>query len=300
MPAALSTAAAPATSASPRCPGSRCQRARSQRPRSQRRGASGRVRRQTAATRAPPGTRAQAVDSRGDYRAARRWRRHVRPRQAGQPAAGGGTGRRPRPHRGNTAPTQPASTQPASPQASVSASPSPSPSVSPSVVSVGPALTNAPPGVEVVLSHHSQGINDRDYAEPPDEAGKALAAGNLDVALAALDTARDLAAQGRRALKAAASGPRAPATRPARCATWSRSTCASSPARPSPRTRSARCSPARPGRSPTPWTSWSASVSRRWSPTSPAATGSPPQPRHPPRTWPAYSGTSAEAAASAA
>jgi hypothetical protein len=51
-------------------------------------------------------------------------------------------------------------------------------------------------------------------AQAADEAGKALAAGNLDVALAALDTARDLAAQGRRAVKAAASGRRAPATRP--------------------------------------------------------------------------------------
>jgi hypothetical protein len=40
-------------------------------------------------------------------------------------------------------------------------------------------------------------------AQAAGEAGKALAAGNLDVALAALDTARDLAAQGRRAVKAA-------------------------------------------------------------------------------------------------
>jgi hypothetical protein len=51
-------------------------------------------------------------------------------------------------------------------------------------------------------------------AQAADEAGKALAAGNLDVALAALETARDLAAQGRRAVKAAASGRRVPVTRP--------------------------------------------------------------------------------------
>ena len=51
-------------------------------------------------------------------------------------------------------------------------------------------------------------------AQAAGEAGKALAAGNLDVVLAALEAARDLAAQGRRAVKAAASGRRAPATRP--------------------------------------------------------------------------------------
>jgi len=51
-------------------------------------------------------------------------------------------------------------------------------------------------------------------AQAADEAGKALAAGNLDLALAALETTRDLAAQGRRAVKAAASGRRAPATPP--------------------------------------------------------------------------------------
>ena len=50
-------------------------------------------------------------------------------------------------------------------------------------------------------------------AQAADEAGQALAAGNLDVTLAALDTARDLAAQGRRAVKAAASGRRAPGRR---------------------------------------------------------------------------------------
>ena len=46
------------------------------------------------------------------------------------------------------------------------------------------------------------------------EAGKALAAGDLPAARAALEAAQDLAAQGRRALKAAASGRRAPAARP--------------------------------------------------------------------------------------
>ncbi len=69
-------------------------------------------------------------------------------------------------------------------------------------------------------------------AQAADEVGKALAAGNLDVALAALKTARDLAAQGRRAIKAAASGRRVPVTATGRCATWSMSTCASSPALP--------------------------------------------------------------------
>jgi hypothetical protein len=47
-----------------------------------------------------------------------------------------------------------------------------------------------------------------------DKAGKALAAGDLPAALAALDAAREQAAQGRRAIKAAASGRHAPATRP--------------------------------------------------------------------------------------
>jgi hypothetical protein len=37
--------------------------------------------------------------------------------------------------------------------------------VSPSVVSIDPSVTNAPAGVEVVLSHYFQGINKRDYAE---------------------------------------------------------------------------------------------------------------------------------------
>ena len=51
-------------------------------------------------------------------------------------------------------------------------------------------------------------------AQAAEEAGKALTAGDLPAALAALDTAREQAAQGRRVLKAAATGRHAPATRP--------------------------------------------------------------------------------------
>jgi len=51
-------------------------------------------------------------------------------------------------------------------------------------------------------------------AQAADEAGKALAAGDLQAALAFLDGAREQAALGRRVLKAAATGRRAPATRP--------------------------------------------------------------------------------------
>ena len=47
-------------------------------------------------------------------------------------------------------------------------------------------------------------------AQAADEAGRALAAGDLDAALAALDATRDQAAQGRRVIKAAASGRHAP------------------------------------------------------------------------------------------
>jgi hypothetical protein len=78
-------------------------------------------------------------------------------------------------------------------------------------------------------------------AQAADKAGKAIAAGDLEAALDHLDAAREQAAQGRRAVKAAASGRRTPLPGPGRCATWSRSTCASSPTRPSLRTRSARC-----------------------------------------------------------
>jgi len=69
------------------------------------------------------------------------------------------------------------------------------------------------PGPDPAVTAEAAG-NVLAIAQAADEAGKALAAGNLDAALAALDTARDLAAQGRRVLKAAASGRRAPATRP--------------------------------------------------------------------------------------
>ncbi|HEX4290999.1 MAG TPA: hypothetical protein VH021_18890 [Trebonia sp.] len=69
--------------------------------------------------------------------------------------------------------THPASTEPASLQASTSpsaaASPSPSASpsasASPSVVSIAPGVRSASAPVEVVLSHYFQGINKHDYAE---------------------------------------------------------------------------------------------------------------------------------------
>jgi hypothetical protein len=122
-------------------------------------------------------------------------------------------------------------------------------------------------------------------AQAADEARQALDAGNLDVALAALEAARELAAQGRRVLKAAASGRRAPATRPGALRDLVEEHLRKFPGTAFTPTRSARRSPGRPGRSPTPSTSWSASGSRRWSPTSPAPTGSAPPP--PPRTQPA-------------
>ena len=71
------------------------------------------------------------------------------------------------------------------------------------------AATGPDPAVTAEAAGHVAAIS-----QAAAEAGKALPAGNLDVALAAPETARDLAAQGRRAVKAAASGRRAPATRP--------------------------------------------------------------------------------------
>jgi hypothetical protein len=53
-------------------------------------------------------------------------------------------------------------------------------------------------------------------AEAAENACKAPTAGNLDAALAALETAREQAVGGRRVIKAAASGRRAPAARPRR------------------------------------------------------------------------------------
>jgi hypothetical protein len=67
--------------------------------------------------------------------------------------------------RATTPPTQAASTQPATPQASAAPSASPSPSPSPSVVGVAPGVQPVSPQVEVALSHYFQGINDRNYTE---------------------------------------------------------------------------------------------------------------------------------------
>ena len=69
------------------------------------------------------------------------------------------------------------------------------------------------PGPDPAVTAEAAG-NVAAIAQAAEQAGKALAAGDLDAALAALDAARDLAAQGRRVLRAAASGRRAPAARP--------------------------------------------------------------------------------------
>ena len=83
-------------------------------------------------------------------------------------------------------------------------------------------------------------------------ASKALAAGDLPAALAALDTAREQAAQGRRVLKAAASGRHAPATRPGGLRDLVAEHLRTFPGAAFTRTRSARYSPGPPARSPTP------------------------------------------------
>jgi hypothetical protein len=69
------------------------------------------------------------------------------------------------------------------------------------------------PGPDPAVTAEAAG-NVLAVAQAADEAGRALAAGNLTAALSALDAARDQAAQARRAVKAAASGRHAPATRP--------------------------------------------------------------------------------------
>jgi hypothetical protein len=69
------------------------------------------------------------------------------------------------------------------------------------------------PGPDPAVTTEAAG-NVLAIAQAADEAGKALAAGDLQAALAALAAARDQAAQGRRVIKAAASGRHAPATRP--------------------------------------------------------------------------------------
>ena len=75
------------------------------------------------------------------------------------------------------------------------------------------AETGTAPGPDPAVTAEAAG-NVAAIAQAADEAGKALAAGDLDAALAALGAAREQAARGRRAVKAATSGRHAPATRP--------------------------------------------------------------------------------------
>ncbi len=77
----------------------------------------------------------------------------------------------------------------------------------------GEADAGTAPGSDPAVTAEAAG-NVLAIAQAADEAGRALAAGDLDAALAALEAAREQAACGRRVIKAAASGRRAPATRP--------------------------------------------------------------------------------------
>jgi hypothetical protein len=77
----------------------------------------------------------------------------------------------------------------------------------------GEAEAGPAPGPDLAVTAGAAG-NVAALARAADQAGQALAAGNLDAAMAALDTARDQTAQGRRVIRAAATGRRAPATRP--------------------------------------------------------------------------------------
>ncbi len=69
------------------------------------------------------------------------------------------------------------------------------------------------PGSDPAVTAEAAG-NVLAIAQAADKAGRALAAGDLDTALAALVAAREQAACGRRVIKAAASSRRAPAPRP--------------------------------------------------------------------------------------
>jgi hypothetical protein len=78
---------------------------------------------------------------------------------------------------------------------------------------VGEAEAGVAQGPDPAVTDEAAG-NVAAIAQAADAARKALAVGDLPAALAALDAAREQAAWGRRVIKAAASGRRAPATRP--------------------------------------------------------------------------------------
>jgi hypothetical protein len=75
------------------------------------------------------------------------------------------------------------------------------------------AESGAEPGPDPAVTAEAAG-SVLAIAQAADAAGKALAAGDLPATLFVLERAREQAAQGRRAVKAAASGRHAPATRP--------------------------------------------------------------------------------------
>ncbi len=110
--------------------------------------------------------------------------------------------------------------------------------------------------------------------------------GDLPAALTALATARDQAAHGRRVIKAAATGRRAPATRPGALRDLVEEHLRKFPDAVFTPHQVGKVLTRSAGAVANALTSSSASVPRRWSPTSRAATASPPPPSHLPRTPP--------------
>jgi len=120
-------------------------------------------------------------------------------------------------------------------------------------------------------------------AQAADEASAALAVGDLPATLAALDAAREQAACGRRVIKAAASGRRAPATRPGALRDLVEEHLRKFPDPAFTPHQVSKVLTRSAGAVANVLDKLTASAPRRWSPAIPAPTGSPPPAPRPPR-----------------